>query len=424
MDTNFGIHIENEELLEQITVDINTKRMELYDWQHRGIDYFFKHNLKSIFQVATGAGKTIFAIEVLKQIHKINPDLRCLVVCPKNVVLEVWTTQLYKSGYNLQDIGIFYGLGREYAKVTITNMQSIKSVALEIFDVLILDECHNFPTKRLMKIFQSREFKYMIGLSATVERIDNAHWELLKMFDYNIFKYTPHEAIHEGVLNSFNFYNISIEMDLDTYEEYLELTQNINILLQAGGGYSRIMRTNSGMKFKMLSLMNKRKQLIANYQRKFDVAKFICIKHRNEKTLIFNQYNIQTNKLYWYLLDSGIQSKIVHSGINKEQRIKTLMDFKKGKVNVIAVTKVLDEGYDVPSIEVAIIMAGDASARQTIQRMGRVLRKKEKESTLYQIYCKGTIEEAQAIERAKLFKQLASYYNDYEYKITDTELVL
>jgi hypothetical protein len=41
--------------------------------------------------------------------------------------------------------------------------------------------------------------------------------------------------------------------------------------------------------------------------------------------------------------------------------------------------------------------------------MGRVLRKKEKESILYQVYCKGTMEEGQAGERAKLFKELSSH---------------
>ena len=424
MNTEFGIYIDDGgELLSPFVVDKNIKKLELHDWQRRAVKYFFEHDNKAIYQVATGAGKTVLAIEILKKIHKINPDLKCLIMVPKNVILDVWYNELYKSGYNIPDIGIFYGLGHEYAKITITNMQSVKNVALELFDIAVLDECHNYSTKRLMKILE-HPFKYMIGLSATVERIDNTHWNLLKLFEYNMFKYSPGEAIYEGVLNSFNFYNIAVEMDLETYEEYLELTKDINAIFQAGGGFARIMRSNSGMKFKMLSLMNKRKQLINNYYRKFDVAKQICLKHKNEKTLIFNQFNSQTNKLYWHLLDAGVQSKVIHSGINSINRQKILVDFRKDKFNVLAVTKILDEGYNLPSIEVGIIMAGDSTAKQTIQRLGRVLRKKDKESILYQTYCKGTVEEDYALERAKLFKQLASHYNDYEYKLKDNELKL
>jgi len=147
MNSDFGIHIENEELLQPFAIDKNLKRLELHDWQRRAIEYFFTHNHKAVYQVATGSGKTILAIEILKKIHHINPDLRCLVVVPKNVILETgWHTELYKAGYNLPDIGIFYGLGKEYAKVTITNMQSIKKIAIEIFDIIILDECFDGNT--------------------------------------------------------------------------------------------------------------------------------------------------------------------------------------------------------------------------------------------------------------------------------------
>jgi superfamily II DNA or RNA helicase len=62
-------------------------------------------------------------------------------------------------------------------------------------------------------------------------------------------------------------------------------------------------------------------------------------------------------------------------------------------------------------------MAGDSTPKQTIQRMGRVLRKKTDGtiSSLYQIYCYNTIEEEYAVIRSKLFKELASYFNDYFY---------
>ena len=66
-------------------------------------------------------------------------------------------------------------------------------------------------------------------------------------------------------------------------------------------------------------------------------------------------------------------------------------------------------------MDVGIIMAGNSTQRQTVQRMGRVLRKKDKTSSLYQIYCRRTIEEEYAITRSKLFKDLCSSYNEYNY---------
>jgi superfamily II DNA or RNA helicase len=60
-------------------------------------------------------------------------------------------------------------------------------------------------------------------------------------------------------------------------------------------------------------------------------------------------------------------------------------------------------------------MAGNSTAKQTIQRMGRVLRKKKHNSHLYQIYCKETIEEKQSDERGKIFKELCSNYKEKIY---------
>lgn len=420
METNFGIKILDAggEGLSKFSVNENSKAVELYDWQRRAINYFFTNNHKALFEVTTGAGKTFCAIEILKQIHSIDSEAKCLIVVPKNVILESgWIKELYDNGYSMIDVGVYYGAAKEYGrKVTVTNMQSIEKVALEIFDIVIFDEIHNYGTKRLLP-FVEHEFKYKIGLSATVERMDDKHWDIIKAFEYNVFKYTPHRAIQEGVLNPFNFFNVAVEMDDESYEKYEKITQDLNLVLNIGGGFNKIIRTNSGLKFRMLGLLNKRKQLVGNYERKFDVAKTICEKHKGDKTLIFNQYNKQTNKMYWHLLDVGIKARILHSDIKKEERDKILIDFRNDKFHILVTTKVLDEGYDLPSISCAIIMAGDSTARQTIQRMGRVLRKKKQISVLYQVYCKNTIEEQQAVERAKLFKELASEYNSYYYEL-------
>lgn len=304
----------------------------------------------------------------------------------------------------------------------------IRKEKINVYDITVKDNhnffangvlvhnCHDYATKRLLPMI-SKEFKYKIGLSATIERMDNMHWELLKIFDYNRFNYTPKEALLEGVLNPFNFYNIAVEMDDKSREEYDYLSQEINAIIRAGGSYGKIMRTNSGLKYKMLSVMNTRKQLVNNYKRKFQVVKEIIEKHIKDKVIIFNQYNEQTNKLYWHLMDIGANCRIIHSGINKDKREQNLIDFRNNIFNVLLTSKVLDQGYNLPALDVGVIMAGDSTPKQTIQRMGRVLRKKDKKSTLYQIYVKDTIEDTQAFERANLFKELSIDYNDYFYKL-------
>jgi superfamily II DNA or RNA helicase len=63
-------------------------------------------------------------------------------------------------------------------------------------------------------------------------------------------------------------------------------------------------------------------------------------------------------------------------------------------------------------------------ARQTIQRLGRILRKSEKKSNLYQVYCANTFEEDNAIERTRVFKDLALGYNKYTYSVSEKEFII
>ena len=416
MNDVFKIKIDDgSDFISEFAVKQNMNQTELYDWQKRAIEYFFLND-RAIFEVTTGAGKTFCSISIIKRAIEIQPDIKILIVVPKNVILEsTWYKELYEAGIGLKDIGVYYGAIKEYGKITITNMQNLHKIALDIFDFAIFDEVHNYGTKRLLP-FLEHPFKYKLGLSATVERADNAHWDLMRIFDYNIFKYSPHQALEEGILNPFDFYNVGVEMDYESMERYIRLTQDLNVIFQMGGGYGKIMRTTSGLKYRMLSKMNERKTLVNNYPRKFGVVKAICEKHKDDKILVFSQFNEQTNKMYWHLLDVGIRARVMHSGIPKEKRTQDLIDFKNDKFNVLLTSKVLDEGYNLPSIDTAIITAGDSTAKQTIQRLGRVLRRKKKKSTLYQIYCLNTVEEEQSFNRSRLFKDLCSEYDSYTYQ--------
>jgi superfamily II DNA or RNA helicase len=398
--------------------------VSLRDWQRRAKKFFFKANGQCIFEVATGSGKTFGAIDIMQDLLDVEPNLRILIIVPKNVILETgWYKELSDAGIPIQKIGVYYGEVKEYAQITLTNMQSINRIPLELFDMCIMDEIHNYGTKRMLE-FIKHPFKYKLGLSATLKRMDHKHYEILKLFNYEVFTYNPQQALSDGVLNPFDFTNIGVRLDGMSRIEYDDYSSQLNTIFKSGGSYNAIMRTTSPLKFKMLSVLNNRKSLVNNYHEKFEIARQIILKHKHDKVIVFNQFNEQTSKMYWHLLEDDIECRIIHSGVDKQKREQSLMDFKNDKFNVLLTSKVLDEGYNLPKLDVAIIMAGDSTDKQTVQRMGRVLRKKKgKNSKLYQIFCIDTIESRNAEERAKIFKSLSSDYNDITF-ITGTQLNL
>ena len=391
----------------------NSKILTLRDWQRKAKKFFFESEGNCILEISTGAGKTVAAINIIQELQEKEPNLKVLIIVPKNVILETgWYKELTDAGIPIQKIGVYYGTTKEYAQITITNMQNIDRIPLEMFNMCITDELHNYATTRMLQ-FLKHPFKYKLGLTATLKREDNKHIDLLKIFNYNIYKYNAEQALNDEVLNPFIFTNIGIKLDEEATEKYDLLTQQLNTILKTGKGYNQIMKTTSPLKMKMLSLMNERKQLVNNYPEKFQVAREIIRKHKQNKIIVFNQYNEQTSKLYWHLLEEEVECRVMHSGIQKEKREQDLIDFKNDKYNILLTSKVLDEGYNLPKLDVAIIMAGDSTDKQTIQRMGRVLRKKKgQDSVLYQLYCKKTIEEKNAEERAKIFKKLSTDYKE------------
>ena len=144
---DFNICIKDgSDTLSQFIVEQNTSSIQLYDWQRQAIEFFFKTN-KAIFEVTTGAGKTFCSIEILKEVLSIDPDVKILIVVPKNVILEdTWFKELYDNGISLRDIGVYYGKIKEYGKITITNMQNLANIPLELFDAAIFDECFSEDT--------------------------------------------------------------------------------------------------------------------------------------------------------------------------------------------------------------------------------------------------------------------------------------
>lgn len=394
---------------------------ELHKWQVEAIDYFNKHN-NVIIEAATGSGKTSAAIEIIKEVLKKDPNIKVLIIVPKNVILETgWFKELLANGFSITQVGVYYGFIKEYAQITITNMQNIDRVAIEMFDFHIWDEVHNYGTHKMLE-YVGMDVKYRLGLTATLERSDNSHHKINNIFRWNIFQYTPKEALDDNVLNKFDFVNIGVNLNSEDREHYNQLTKDVNLLMQIGGGYEALMKSDSGLKYKMLAKLNERKQFVNNYFRKMDVVKQIILKHSKSKIIVFSEYNKTTKNFYWGLLETGVRSCVLHSGVDQKRRTENLLGVQSGKYKVIFTSKVLDEGFNLPALDIGVIAAGNSTARQTIQRMGRVLRKKEKKSVLYQIYCVNTIENDYADERSKLFKDLCSTYEEYIFDGKSLEL--
>src|SRR5439155_22469832 len=83
---------------------------------------------------------------------------------------------------------------------------------------------------------------------------------------------------------------------------------------------------------------------------------------------------------------------VTHQTKTKERR-EVLLRFNNGTFPIVATSRVLNEGVNVPEANIAIILSGSATVREHVQRLGRILRKSpDKEPLPYEVVPRGTVE--------------------------------
>ena len=111
--------------------------------------------------------------------------------------------------------------------------------------------------------------------------------------------------------------------------------------------------------------------------------------HNDRPMLIFTAHN----RFAYQIARRHLIPVITHQ--TKVAERKAILDgFRNGQYRAIVTSKVLNEGVDVPEAKVAVVLGGSATAREYVQRLGRVLRKHgNQEAVLYEVIARGTVDE-------------------------------
>ena len=138
------------------------------------------------------------------------------------------------------------------------------------------------------------------------------------------------------------------------------------------------------------------KKIALGTESKIHVLQDLLTRHKRDKVLIFTA----ENQMVYRISNDYLIPAITHETNVKERKF-WLDAFNKGDVLALATSKVLNEGVNIPDASVAIILSGSGSSREHIQRLGRILRKKEdKQAILYEVVTRDTTEEYTSQKRS------------------------
>jgi superfamily II DNA or RNA helicase len=111
-------------------------------------------------------------------------------------------------------------------------------------------------------------------------------------------------------------------------------------------------------------------------------------RHRDDRAILFTQDNATAHAVSRRFLVPVIthQTKV-------RERSEILSGLASGAYGAVVTSRVLNEGVDVPDANVAVVLSGSGSVREHVQRLGRVLRKRDgKRAILYELVTENTSE--------------------------------
>jgi superfamily II DNA or RNA helicase len=253
---------------------------------------------------------------------------------------------------------------------------------------------------------------YRMGLTATYEREDGLHLELPRLVGGKVYELAVQDLAGRH-LSDYDLERIHVDLTPEEQAEYdrahkvfKDFLASRRLVLRTPRDFTRfIMRTGRDPAAREALLARNRAMDIAlNSQSKLEALKRILLEHPSDSTIIFTQHN----KLVHRIARDFLIPCITHM-TPKDERTEILDSFRDGEYRLIVTSKVLDEGVDVPDATQAVILSGTGSSREFIQRLGRILRKREgKRAKLIEIVSRDTAETRMSWRRKRKWREDAT----------------
>ena len=346
--------------------------MKLREWQEKAFPLWWEKK-RGIIKVVTGGGKTFFAIHCLKRYLENDPQKSIIIVVPSIALLDQWYDSLSQ---NFDDKEISLNGGGEQTKIItkicISTIDSLKNI-ISLIDaentLLIVDECHKIGTEKRGEML-TNAWHATLGLSATPERDydDNFYIIIKKILGDIIFDYDYIDAREDEVIVNFKLLYGYAALLPEEENKYKKFTKSIQRRAATIGGQDM-------NDYPLKMLIFNRARLVKNSKNRIPYGIELIQKYERDSWIVFTENKKQAkefNKIVNKL--KGFNSGIYNTDLNDDERQENLEKFKAGNLNVLVSCTALDEGFDMPEADGAMILSASSSKRQRIQRMGRVLR--------------------------------------------------
>ena len=324
----------------------------------------------------TGTGKTHLANLAIDAGRR----GRRLVVTPTIDLMNQWYDELSLS------FGVEVGLlGGGYYDIRPLTVTTYDSAYLNMdrlgnkFGLIVFDECHHLPGPTYGLAATCAIAPFRLGLTATPERADNAHTQL----DYLIGPIVYRREITQlrgQFLADYRVETLYVQPDrrgaaplrvgARALPRASSRTRASTCAGRTAGASSSSWRTARPRAGRRSCAYREQRELALAAPAKLSLLGRLLDRHNGDRVLIFTH----DNATVYTIARQFLVPVITHQTKTKERR-EVLLRFNAGTYPIVATSRVLNEGVNVPEANVAIILSGSGSVREHVQRLGRILRK-------------------------------------------------
>jgi len=310
---------------------------------------------RNLIVAATGTGKTLISAFDFRSIYKQNPATRLLFVAHREEILRQARAS-FRAVLRDANFGeLWVGATEpEYLNHVFVSVQTLKNrIELmqqnaEWFDYIIIDEVHHIAAESYRPILEKFAPKILLGLTATPERHDGAN--ILDDFCGTIAaELRLPEAINQRYLCPFQYFVLDDTVSLADDK------------LWKNGRYlpGELTKLYNGNDIRAMAIYNAMQEIIGNLTSIKALAFCVTKEHA---TYMAEKFCLM-----------GIKSAVLTSD-NSKDRLDLRKQLSNGKINILCVVDIFNEGVDIPEVDTLLFLRPTESLTIFLQQFGRGLR--------------------------------------------------
>ena len=347
-----------KELIDKMPADhAGLRKLRPYqeDIANKVIRAYDEGNKKAFYIVATGLGKTVIAATIARNLwdrgcrkilvlcHAIDLALQLEQGFWPQITKDVPTSVFFAGLPPRNTEGISFGLYQSLYGY-------LPGIEPGQFDAVIVDEAHHALAHGFRSCIEHLQPRFLVGMTATPWRGDGQ--SLASVFGEPVAKVSLVDGMAMGYLSKVDYRILCDNVDWDNMQSLSE--QNLSI-----------------------RDLNKRLFLPQRDEAVIEELKKAIQEVKNPRIAVFSPSIEHSNRFADMLSAAGIPCYALLSNIDKAERRKRLLAFAAGEYQAVCAVDVMNEGIDIPDVNILVFLRATHSRRIFVQQLGRGLRLSE-----------------------------------------------